>query len=59
MLGDAIVPEDPADAVTALTPDFDRPSPLGDQLQWLNEAGFDARLVWRHRDLAVISADLA
>jgi tRNA (cmo5U34)-methyltransferase len=59
VLGDVIVPEDSADAVTSLTPDFDRPSPLADQLQWLDEAGFDARLVWRHRDLVVISAELA
>jgi L-threonylcarbamoyladenylate synthase len=59
VLGDVIVPEDSADAVTSLTPDFDRPSPLADQLQWLDEAGFDARLVWQHRDLVVISAELA
>jgi tRNA threonylcarbamoyl adenosine modification protein (Sua5/YciO/YrdC/YwlC family) len=59
VLGDVIVPEDSADAVTSLTPDFDRPSSLADQLQWLDEAGFDARLVWRHRDLVVVSAELA
>jgi tRNA (cmo5U34)-methyltransferase len=59
VLGDVIVPEDPADAVTSLTPDFDRPSPLVDQLRWLDEAGFAARVVWRHRDLAVVSADRA
>ncbi len=59
VLGDVIVPEDPADAVTSLTPAFDRPSSLLDQLRWLDEAGFAARVVWRHRDLAVISADRA
>ena len=59
VLGDVIVPEDPDDAVTSLTPDFDEPSPLSDQLRWLAAAGFNARVVWRHRDLAVISADLA
>jgi tRNA threonylcarbamoyl adenosine modification protein (Sua5/YciO/YrdC/YwlC family) len=59
VLGDVIVPEDPGDAVTSLTPDFDRPSPLADQLRWLAAAGLTARVVWRHRDLAVISADLA
>ncbi|MGH2870559.1 MAG: Sua5/YciO/YrdC/YwlC family protein [Solirubrobacteraceae bacterium] len=58
VLGDVIVPEDAADAVTSLTPGFDRPSPLVDQLRWLDEAGFVARVAWRHRDLAVISADL-
>jgi tRNA threonylcarbamoyl adenosine modification protein (Sua5/YciO/YrdC/YwlC family) len=59
VLGDVIVPEDAADAVTSLTPDFDRPSLLVDQLRWLDEAGFAARVVWLHGDLAVISAELA
>ncbi len=59
VLGDVIVPEDAADAVTSLTPGFDRPSPLLDQLRWLEEAGFATRVEWRHRDLVVISAELA
>ncbi|MGB9186220.1 MAG: Sua5/YciO/YrdC/YwlC family protein [Solirubrobacteraceae bacterium] len=59
VLGDVIEPEDSADAVTSLTPDFDRPSPLVDQLRWLGEAGFATRVAWRHRDLVVISAELA
>jgi tRNA threonylcarbamoyl adenosine modification protein (Sua5/YciO/YrdC/YwlC family) len=59
VLGDVIVPEEAADAVTSLTPDFDRPSPLADQRRWLEEAGFATRVVWRHRDLVVISAELA
>ena len=58
VLGDVIEPEDPADAVTSLTPDFDRPSPVADQLAWLAEAGFSAHVRWRHRDLVVISAEL-
>jgi tRNA threonylcarbamoyl adenosine modification protein (Sua5/YciO/YrdC/YwlC family) len=58
-LGDVIVPEDPADAVTSLTPGFDRPSPLADQLGWLAEAGFAARVHWLHKDLVVVGAELA
>jgi tRNA threonylcarbamoyl adenosine modification protein (Sua5/YciO/YrdC/YwlC family) len=58
VLGDVIVPEDPADAVIALSPGFDHPSSPADQLAWLAEAGFEARVTWRHRDLAVVRADV-
>jgi tRNA threonylcarbamoyl adenosine modification protein (Sua5/YciO/YrdC/YwlC family) len=56
VLADVVVPGDPADATTALTPGFDHPSPLEDQLSWLAEAGLEARVTWRHADLAVIAA---
>ena len=56
VLGDVIVPRDPADAVTSLTDGFDHPSPLADQLAWLSETGFEARVVWEHGDLAVVVA---
>ncbi|HET8551838.1 MAG TPA: methyltransferase domain-containing protein, partial [Gammaproteobacteria bacterium] len=56
VLGDVIVPVDPADAVTSLTEGFDHPSPLADQLGWLASTGFDARVVWEHKDLAVVVA---
>jgi L-threonylcarbamoyladenylate synthase len=59
VLGDVVVPEDPADAVTSVTPGFDHPSPLADQLRWLAETGFDARVAWEHRDLAVVVASAA
>jgi tRNA (cmo5U34)-methyltransferase len=55
-LADVVVPVDPADAVTSLTPGFDKPSPLADQLAWLDAAGFDASARWTHRDLAVVEA---
>jgi L-threonylcarbamoyladenylate synthase len=58
VLADVIVPVDPADAVTSLTPGFDRPSTLADQLGWLAEAGLAPRVTWEHRDLAVVVADL-
>jgi tRNA (cmo5U34)-methyltransferase len=56
VLADVIVPEDPADAVTPLTPDFDLPDRLDDQLTWLAEAGFDAEPTWVRGDLAVVRA---
>ncbi|MDH3706081.1 MAG: class I SAM-dependent methyltransferase, partial [Acidimicrobiia bacterium] len=57
VLGDLVVPDDPADAVTPLVPDYDQPSSVADQLDWLSAAGFEATLTWRHRDLVVIIAD--
>ncbi len=57
VLADVVVPADPADAVTSLTPDFDRPSPVADQLDWLRAAGLEPRLTFSHRDLAVIVAE--
>jgi SAM-dependent methyltransferase len=58
VLGDVVVPADPADAVTSLTEGYDHPSPVADQLGWLAGAGFDAEVVWSSRDLAIIVADL-
>jgi L-threonylcarbamoyladenylate synthase len=56
VLGDLIVPEDPADARTPQTPGFDKPSTIEEQLAWLGEARFDARVVWEQGDLAVMTA---
>jgi tRNA (cmo5U34)-methyltransferase len=58
VLGDVVVPVDPADAVTPVTSDHDRPSPLDDQLGWLADAGLHATVVWSERDLVVVRADL-
>jgi tRNA (cmo5U34)-methyltransferase len=57
VLADVVVPVDPSDATTSLTPGFDRPSLVSDQLEWLAEAGFDARVCWESGDLAVVTAD--
>jgi tRNA (cmo5U34)-methyltransferase len=57
VLGDVVVPERPEDSVTPLTPGFDLPDQVDDQLEWLDGAGYAARLVWLKRDLAVIVAD--
>lgn len=56
VLADVIVPEDPADAVTPCTPDFDLPDRVDDQLTWLTAAGFDAEATWVRGDLAVMRA---
>ncbi len=57
VMGDVVVPDDPADAVTPLSPDYDLPSSIGDLTNWLNEAGFETEVVWTFRDLAIFRAD--
>lgn len=57
VLADVVVPADPADAVTSLTPDFDRPSPVADQLRWLEQNGLTPRVRFSHRDLVVLVAE--
>jgi tRNA (cmo5U34)-methyltransferase len=58
VLGDVVIPADPADVVTPIDGEFDKPSTVDDQLRWLAAAGFDARVVWLRQDLAVIVADV-
>jgi tRNA (cmo5U34)-methyltransferase len=57
VLGDVVIPADPADAVTPVTYGHDRPSTLADQLGWLGDAGLSAALAWSERDLVVVRAD--
>jgi tRNA (cmo5U34)-methyltransferase len=57
VLGDVVVPEDPADVVTPIDGVYDMPSSVADQLRWLDEAGLDARVAWDRQDLAVIVAE--
>ena len=40
-------------------PPYDKPSPLVDQLRWLEKARFTACVSWSDRDLVVIQADRA
>jgi len=56
VLGDVVVPENPADAQIEIDWVVDLPDRLDDQLQWLREAGFDADTRWTYKDLAVIRA---
>jgi Methyltransferase domain len=49
-------PVDPADARSRLS-EFDRPSSVDEQLDWLRSAGLRPALHWTHEDLVVLSAD--
>ncbi|HEX3542434.1 MAG TPA: class I SAM-dependent methyltransferase [Acidimicrobiales bacterium] len=57
VMGDVVIPDDPADIVTPIDGRHDRPSGAVEQLQWLRDAGLRPAIVWAHRDLAVIAAD--
>ena len=57
VLGDLVVPADPADVVTPIDWIDDTPSSLDEQLTWLAEAGLTTRVHWQHRDLAVVVAE--
>ena len=57
VLADVVVPNRPEEAETPLTPGYDLPERADDLLAWLTEAGFEPRLAWARRDLAVIAAD--
>jgi tRNA (cmo5U34)-methyltransferase len=58
VLGDVIVPEDPADVVTPIDDGgYDKPDRVDDQLAWLRDAGLAPRVTWLAGDLAVIAAD--
>jgi tRNA (cmo5U34)-methyltransferase len=58
VLADVIVPADPARAKIPLSPGYDRPDRLDDQLAWLAAEGFEAQATWVADDLAVVAADL-
>jgi len=54
VLGDVIVPEDPADVVCPIDGIYDQPSSVDEQLRWLTDAGLVADVSWVERDLAVL-----
>jgi tRNA (cmo5U34)-methyltransferase len=57
VLGDVVVPDDPADVVTPIDGVYDKPSRAAEQLEWLAAAGLRPALTWAERDLAVMVAD--
>jgi tRNA (cmo5U34)-methyltransferase len=57
VLGDVVVPNDPADVITPIDGGYDKPSTVTDQIGWLAAAGLNARVVWARQDLAVIVAE--
>jgi tRNA (cmo5U34)-methyltransferase len=56
VLGDVVVPERPEDAQIEIDWATDLPDSAADQLEWLSDAGLQAKLVWSDRDLAIIKA---
>jgi tRNA (cmo5U34)-methyltransferase len=58
VLADVVVPARSEDAMTPVTEGFDLPDSVDAQLAWLAEAGFEPRVTWTWKDLAVISAEL-
>lgn len=56
VLADVVVPDDPDDTRIELS-DYDRPSPIPDQLDWLQSTGLEPHLCWTDHDLAVMAAD--
>ena len=56
VLGDVVVPERAEDVQIEIDWVVDLPDRADHQVAWLRDAGFDARVVWAHRDLAVIRA---
>jgi tRNA (cmo5U34)-methyltransferase len=56
VLGDVVVPERPEDAAIEIDWVMDLPSSVADQLQWLEEAGFEAEARYIRPDLAVFVA---
>ena len=57
VMADVVVPDNDADALTPLTPDYDKPDRADDLFDWLQAAHFEAERVWAARDLAVFVAD--
>jgi tRNA (cmo5U34)-methyltransferase len=56
VLGDVVVPDDPADVQIEIDWVVDLPDRLDDQLEWLRAAGFEAEPTWSYKDLAVVRA---
>jgi tRNA (cmo5U34)-methyltransferase len=52
-MADVVLPDDPSDVVTPLTPGYDKPDRADDLLAWLLAVGFRAEQVWSVPDLAV------
>jgi tRNA (cmo5U34)-methyltransferase len=57
VLGDVVVPDDPADSQIEIDWVVDLPDRLDDQLEWLRAAGFEAEPTWSYKDLAVVRAN--
>ncbi len=58
ILADVILAEDTVEPRIPLTPGFDKPNRLDEQLGWLREAGFEVSTRWVEGELAVIAAEV-
>jgi tRNA (cmo5U34)-methyltransferase len=56
VLGDVVVPENPADSQIEIDWVVDLPDRLDDQLEWLDDAGLEREVRWSQKDLAVVRA---
>jgi tRNA (cmo5U34)-methyltransferase len=56
VLGDVVVPERREEAAIEIDGVYDLPSGVAEQIEWLREAGFDARARYIRPDLAVFVA---
>jgi tRNA (cmo5U34)-methyltransferase len=57
VLGDVVVPDKAADAVTPVDAEYDLPDTIADQVRWMEDAGFEASVTWQSGDLAVLVGD--
>lgn len=58
VLGDVVIPPQPPARPASLTPGYDKPDTVADQVNWLGQAGFSVDVAWEQGDLAVIVASL-
>lgn len=58
VMGDVVIPIDPADALIENEDGYDFPSSVEDQLTWLTGAGLSSELTWTCKDLAVLKGEL-
>ncbi|HWD85846.1 MAG TPA: Sua5/YciO/YrdC/YwlC family protein [Solirubrobacteraceae bacterium] len=56
VLGDVVVPLVPPGQPVSLSPDYDKPDTLADQVAWLMAARFRVDVTWERDELAVIVA---
>jgi tRNA (cmo5U34)-methyltransferase len=54
VLGDLVIPDDPAEASTPIDGHHDTPSAIAEQRAWMDAAGLTSSVVWVRRDLAVL-----
>lgn len=56
VLGDVVIPSHPPAQPVSLSPGYDKPDTVADQVAWLQAAGFRVDVAWEQDDLAVIVA---